>query len=176
MRKCTMQDRFIEPKRDDAGTKWMTFKYVFALSLIALLSFTAYHTLENVIETEATSAAIINVSGRQRMLSQRNAIVAEKYTDGHYDNTPDENLKPLRDAIDLMEKTHNGLINGDPGMGLPGNPSQTVGSMYFDRPLLLDQQVRKYISEGPLPMFRMATSQWMTPISSILIPSPATNW
>ncbi len=129
--------------RDTYG---MTARYIFALSLIALLSITAYYSLSNVIETEETSAAIVNVSGRQRMLSQRIAHYAHMYADKHYSISNDENLKPLLDAINLMEKSHDGLVNGDPALNLPGNPSPKVRSMYFDPPMFLDRQVRKYIS------------------------------
>ncbi|MEE8432266.1 MAG: PAS domain S-box protein, partial [Candidatus Desulfatibia sp.] len=130
------------------GTYGMTARYIFALSLIALLSITAYYSLSNVIETEETSAAVVNVSGRQRMLSQRIAHYAHTFADKHYSISNDENLKPLLDAINLMEKSHEGLVYGDPALNLPGNPSPKVRSMYFDSPMFLDRQVRKYISEA----------------------------
>jgi PAS domain S-box-containing protein len=128
-------------------TKGLTLRYVFALGLIAILSLTAYYRLIKIIEAGKTSAAVINISGRQRMLSQRIAHFAGLYVDSNYDLSRDEILVPLLDAVNLMEKSHNGLVQGDPKMHLPGNLSPKVRSIYFDPPLQLDEQVRKYILE-----------------------------
>ncbi|HAA31563.1 MAG TPA: histidine kinase [Cyanobacteria bacterium UBA8553] len=52
----------------------------------------------------------------------------------------------LLDAIELMEKSHNGLIYGDASMNLPGKPSNVVKQMYFKSPVNLDQQLRRYVA------------------------------
>lgn len=52
----------------------------------------------------------------------------------------------LLDAIDLMERQHNGLIDGDAGLNLPGNPSAQARALLFEPPLRLDAQVRDYLA------------------------------
>ncbi len=49
----------------------ITSKYFLALGIIAALALVAYLGLYMVIKTNETGAAVVNYSGRQRMLSQR---------------------------------------------------------------------------------------------------------
>jgi len=125
----------------------MTIRYVIALTIIAVLSFTAYFSLNAVIQSEEKSAAILNASGRQRMLSQRLTYFSELLV-GTLDKVKRKEIREkLLNAASLMERSHKGLINGDSAMGLPGNPSPAVYAMYFNPPMALDMQVNTFISE-----------------------------
>lgn len=127
----------------------MTVRCIIALSIIGLLSFVSYYSLVKVIEAEETSAAIINVSGRQRMLSQRIAHFATLlYYWGEGKSELDQYRKELPEIIALMEKSHSGLINGDPDLNLPGNPSPKIRKIHMEPPLFLDKQVRRYLKEA----------------------------
>lgn len=48
--------------------------------------------------------------------------------------------------IDLMERSHDGLLYGDAELHLTGCPSKSIHSMYFDPPFHLDRRVRDYIT------------------------------
>ena len=120
-------------------------RYVTALALVALLSISAFTLLSSVITTQASSGAIINVSGRQRMLSQRTTLFAQQLVM----STGEERgqvREQLRSAIDLMEHSHFGLVQGDAALNLPGNPSPEVAALYFDAPRNLDTQVKEHIA------------------------------
>jgi signal transduction histidine kinase len=122
----------------------LTWRYVIALSLVATLSTAAWVSLHLVISEQKSTAAVVNVSGRQRMLSQRTAMFSNLLL-----NTPKAERSlirgKLKDAIDLMARSHRGLTHGDNEMGLPETMSLTVRSIYFDEPIALDRQVETYI-------------------------------
>lgn len=122
----------------------LTWRYVIALSLVASLSTAAWLSLHLVISEQKNTAAVVNVSGRQRMLSQRTALFANLLV-----NAPEAERSAIRskltDAIQLMERSHHGLTHGDTDMGLPRSMSPTVHAMYFDGQNALDKQVETYI-------------------------------
>jgi len=115
-----------------------TKKYVFALSLIALFSILAYFNLSHLIKAQSQDGEVINVSGRQRMLSQKIALFSLRHNVGH----TEENHKELIKNIDLMEKSHQWLTNID--------KSEKISNMYFSVPYFLDEDVKTYIKKAKL--------------------------
>lgn len=98
--------------------------------LIALLSLLAYLNLTNLIKKQSKYAEIINISGRQRMLSQQIALFAIYYK-----------TKDLKQKAELMEKSHNFLIS------LKNMPLR-VEKIFFEKPVFLDKRVKRYIQEA----------------------------
>lgn len=81
--------------------KFLTLNYLFALSIIAILTIASHFILEQAINTNHNSAALINISGRQRMLSQRIVSMAAQYELG--DRSA---LAEIKQAIDKFENSH----------------------------------------------------------------------
>ena len=130
--------------QDLGVSRALTLRYVIALSLVATLSTAAWLSLDLVIAEQKSTSAIVNVSGRQRMLSQRTALFSSLLEDAPQ-HKRSEIRSTLKDAIQLMERSHEGLTHGSKEMGLPSTMSATVHAMYFDGPDALNDQVLTYI-------------------------------
>ncbi|WP_036302270.1 diguanylate cyclase domain-containing protein [Methylotenera sp. L2L1] len=132
--------------KDDLGiAQALTWRYVLALSLVAALSTAAWYSLKLVISKQESTAAVVNISGRQRMLSQRTALFANLLVTAHA-NERASIRKKLEESIELMAISHHGLLYGNKEMGLPSTMSQAVRAMYFEGDSSLNKQVRTYIN------------------------------
>lgn len=118
---------------------------IIGLLLIALLSTATFLLLHTILSINQSSATIVNVSGRQRMLSQRGAFFATQLVTSTDAATRTALRRELEKVADLMQKSHEGLTRGSAAMGLPAQMSESVRKIYFDGPEQLDQQVRQYL-------------------------------
>jgi len=106
-----------------------TKKYVFALSLIASFSIAAFFNVEQLINSQSKDGEVINMSGRQRMLSQKIALHAL-----------DGDKKELQKSLMLMLNSHYKLLS------LP--MSKEIEERYYNKPYLLDKKVKEYIKHA----------------------------
>lgn len=126
----------------------LRLRYNFALCLLAALSFTSYFILQENIKSEEGAASAINISGRQRMLSQRIALFSLRLVNAPQAEERERLREELKGMIGLMAKSHNGLLNGDKAMNLTGRLSPGMKAIYFSGPLFLHKQVQGYIQEA----------------------------
>lgn len=112
---------------------------------MAALCSAAWWSLHQVIAEQDSIAAVVNVSGRQRMLSQRTALFAVMLKDAPAKERPAIRAD-LKKAIDRMERSHQGLIHGDIELALPATMSDTVRSLYFEGPEAVDALVTSHIA------------------------------
>lgn len=117
------------------------------LELLPVLAFTNYFDLNHINTVRQSSAAVVNVSGRQRMLCQRTALLSLQLVYSQNKVEWEKLHFCLLETIELMEKSHNGLLYGDSSMSLSGQSSKIIQAIYFEPPLNLDQQIRRYITE-----------------------------
>ncbi|MBK9443492.1 MAG: type IV pili methyl-accepting chemotaxis transducer N-terminal domain-containing protein [Comamonadaceae bacterium] len=135
----------MQSESDASVARSLTWRYAIALALVACLSTAAWLSLHLVVSEQTSTAAVVNVSGRQRMLSQRTALFANLLV-----NAPVAERPAIRDklqaAIDLMTRSHQGLTHGDATLGLPDSMPAAVHALYFAEPQPLDAQVQAYIN------------------------------
>ncbi len=124
---------------------WMTKRYAFALAVIALLACAAFAALKVVIVKQESTGAVVNISGRQRMLSQRTTLFVQRLL---LATTPDEYKRfghELLKAVNLIDHSHKGLTEGDNELNLPREMSDKVHDMYFEGENPLDGHMKTYI-------------------------------
>ncbi|MDQ3332300.1 MAG: type IV pili methyl-accepting chemotaxis transducer N-terminal domain-containing protein, partial [Planctomycetota bacterium] len=73
-----------------------------------------------------SDAPVINVAGRQRMLSQRLAKASLALVAAESDAARAARRDELRAVLLLWKSSHEGLKHGDPAFSLPGNDSPAV--------------------------------------------------
>jgi signal transduction histidine kinase len=102
-------------------------RYRAALVLVAVLVLANQLLVQPSLVRLTTDAPVINIAGRQRMLSQRlaKAALALERSDG---DARSKHHDELLQVLALWSKTHAGLRNGNPAMSLPGGNSAAVSA------------------------------------------------
>jgi len=127
--------------RPDSTVRSFTIVYIIAFSLIALLSGISHFLLSQAIEQQHDAATVINVAGRQRMLSQRSALLAQDLQLGNVA------VKPLLlEIIMQMERAHNALTRRN-DLGISSPLSAKAADYYFKGANSLDTVVKTYVED-----------------------------
>ena len=93
----------------------------------------------------AELAVVINLAGRQRMLTQK---MAKEYLLAAYGIAPDANRAEMRKTIALFDQTLKGLLDGDPGRGLPGTKDPAIRAQ-LEKVVALWAQYRPMLQTPP---------------------------
>ncbi|MBF0162063.1 MAG: response regulator [Magnetococcales bacterium] len=128
------------------SSRWMTRRYLLALGILALLSCTAYGVLTVVLAQQEGRGVEVNISGRQRMLSQRTALFVQRLLLSDSEAAYQQAKAALREATLLMERSHNGLTRGSEELGLSGRMSPSIYALYYEGDRALDPLVRRYLA------------------------------
>lgn len=118
-----------------------------ALCLIALLATGEFLLARMSLQEQEFTAQAINLSGRQRMLSQRIAGLALEVARGAENGDSDlaETRIQLLSALEEMAEAHAHLSTGNAELGLPV-PNDALHQHYFAGAPSLDDRVRLFIS------------------------------
>jgi diguanylate cyclase (GGDEF)-like protein/PAS domain S-box-containing protein len=116
------------------------------LAFVAVLSVASYAVVSKHIGAQHRDAQLINVAGRQRMSSQRIALLAQSLV-----LAPGEQRTSLRAAlvqeINLMANAHARLVRADSGLYPPGSDPATIHELYFGASSL-DAKVQAFMAAG----------------------------
>ena len=110
----------------------ITIRYIFSLSAIALLSILSYILMQVNISNQSDDSRVINIAGRQRMLSQelsKSVLYLQKLEST---NDREKLIDEIKRILSEWEKAHNGLKFGNVALGVPGDNSSKVKEMFSE--------------------------------------------
>lgn len=116
-------------------TRRLSLLYIAALSAIALLSVSGYALSTRSLAQQSSDGRIINIAGRQRMLSQRltKAALAIQSAQSAKDEVEFQRRRQeLEEVTTLWERSHTGLLRGDKQLELPGTNSAVITQMFAE--------------------------------------------
>ncbi|OAD46509.1 sensor histidine kinase [Polaribacter atrinae] len=104
--------------------------YIIALSAIALTIIISQVLIRNHLETQKSDSTVINVAGRQRMLSQK--LTKEIVSLSDYSDKKNRlRLKNnISETLYLWKLSHNALQKGNDSLGLPEHNSDKIKSEF----------------------------------------------
>lgn len=101
-----------------------------ALSLIALLTIVSQCVVQFLIADQKHDSRIINIAGRQRMLSQKITKTSLYVVNSSKSEAANTYKQQLLEALELWQRSHTGLQNGDMELGLPGDNSKEITALF----------------------------------------------
>ncbi|HEV7283108.1 MAG TPA: ATP-binding protein [Pirellulaceae bacterium] len=111
-------------------TRHLTWLYVTALSFVALLTIAGQILTQRSIARQLDDSRIVNLAGRQRMLSQRLTQLALRLEREPSRQRRRELQEQFSEAFASWTETHAGLRYGSESLSLPENDSAVVEAMF----------------------------------------------
>ena len=130
--------------------------YIFALSTIAFSVIISQILVRKHLETQQSDSTLINVAGRQRMLSQKltKEIVSLSVSDD--EKNRNHLKKNIKETLLLWQLSHNSLQKGNDSLGLPKQNSAKIKSEFkeinpvFDTILKASNSIVKKLEKNSL--------------------------
>ena len=128
----------MRPDFDYVEDKWLARKvynklsvrYILAISCIAIMIVSNQVVARKLMSRQLDDSRVINVAGRQRMLSQKLTKEVLMLVNEKNPTRKGEVLDKALATYNLWERSHRGLQFGDPGIGLPGMNSPTILTLF----------------------------------------------
>ena len=118
--------------KSESSKRNLTIRYIFSLCAIALLTILSYILMQVNIRNQSDDSRVINIAGRQRMLSQelsKSVLYLEK---SESTNNREMLIDEIKRILSEWEKAHNGLKFGNVALGVPGENSSKVKEMFSE--------------------------------------------
>ncbi|MCB4807102.1 type IV pili methyl-accepting chemotaxis transducer N-terminal domain-containing protein [Tamlana sp. 62-3] len=100
--------------------------YIIALTVIAISIIVSQYLVRRHLNTQESDSTIINVAGRQRMLSQKLTKDILKLNSAKNLDVQLQLKNQIKQTLSLWETSHYALQNGSDSMGLPGDNSKAI--------------------------------------------------
>lgn len=104
--------------------------YILALSTIAVIIISGQVLVQRFLRDQTSDSRVVNVAGRQRMLSQK--ISKTVLLLGDDQDLPQRTRirEELKDALDEWQLSQEGLLHGNDSLMLPGRNSEVISRMF----------------------------------------------
>ena len=116
---------------DSISFKQLRRLYFFALLTIAITVILSQFLIQYNLNSQLIDSKIINVSGKQRMLSQKltkQVLILNFITDSTSNKQETLHIKQI---IDLWKFNHQALVNGNDSLGFPKEKSHTLSRLFL---------------------------------------------
>ncbi len=130
------------------GFRTATLIYAGALALIATLSMVTHVMVDAIVQRQEATARIVNISGRQRMLSQRIPMLALEISRTDSASARARYQAEMQKAVEMMAVSHEALAQGSPTLNISAEKSAEVAALYNAQPLGLNGQVANYLLQA----------------------------
>lgn len=111
-------------------TRRLTIIYIAALAAVALLLISGQALIFRALDHSSSDSRTINIAGRQRMLSQKLSKAALALSNSSNPAVRQQRREELAQVVQLLSSSHQGLLQGDSLLGLPGSNSDEVMRMF----------------------------------------------
>jgi signal transduction histidine kinase/CheY-like chemotaxis protein len=103
----------------DRRTSRLTWLYVSALAAVAALSITGQFLVQRALRQQRGDSTIVNIAGRQRMLSQKLTKAALAWSHSANEVERNSRAEEIRSTLALWQRSHQELQQGDAEQALP---------------------------------------------------------
>lgn len=131
-----------KPKAPERNTfRWATTVYALALILVGTVAVSTHVMLARMVNEQKEVGHVVNLSGRQRMLSQRIAKLSLELVVRRADEVTNPLLPKLREAINQLYAAHDSLTRGEFARLM----SRKLNYIYYQKPHELNRQINDYL-------------------------------
>ncbi|MDM8565492.1 response regulator [Candidatus Halobeggiatoa sp. HSG11] len=138
--------------QNDSQHIFLTKRYALAVAIISIFVTLTFISMYMFLNVQSNYAATINISGKQRMLSQRIALYANNliYYEANNCQLYEKDVTTLIKTIDLMQNVHNALLHGNKSYTDATNLdlSKAISDIYYQPPFKLDEMVNKFLTHA----------------------------
>lgn len=100
--------------------------YILALSVIATVAIIGQVLIQSHLSDQLSDSRVVNVAGKQRMLSQKITKLVLKFDEGQSSADRKVILEDLRSSVYLWKTSQLALQSGNDSLHLPGNNSSNI--------------------------------------------------
>ena len=125
-----MQSTMTDDNIATTSVRKLKWRYTIALSVIAILIVISQLTMQSLLAAQQYDSNVINIAGRQRMLSQKITKLSYYILTAESEQKASLSRVELDQTKTLWEKSHLGLLNGNESLNLPGDNSQPIKELF----------------------------------------------